>query len=572
MAKNESNKPDDVKAPPENEAPAEESNAPTTPPTEIAGDTPAPETTVEEAAILAHEGEAALQKMGESEIEPPTPLDIGSKHIPDPGDIAVPFDKINEDVSEKQAATREAEKPPTPEKQETEKKTAPKKQTERQDKVAPQKAPGAGVEDTRQEWEKPLSEIEAEKKPKPRAEKQKPTVEKKAPKKEPEITPAQKGGQTRKAGNAKVIDFMEGKRTSPLPDGKPISDAKKKVPEKEETPPPDGPTLEERKQKLEKELREKYGIPKTDKPIEPWIAPEVEQVVRLPHEKLHSFKDHPFNVEKDAKFMAFVASIRAHGVTQPAIVRPDGKDGYEIISGHRRDLGSIEAEIPYTPCIIRALNDEQAIQQMVEDNVNNRDIGTMELAKALKMQLEAIKHQGARQALEGQDFTSDIDKRSNEIVAERNGMSVKQVQRHIALTRLVPSLQQMVDGKAVEGNKALKIAFTPAVEISYIKPKNQEYIAIAIEGQQSTPSLAQAQRMRKLEQEGMLKADVIDGIMLEEKKEVDKVIISSQELAQYFGKDKTPRDMKDQILKLLDEWKGQQVDLAKPEKKVEKEK
>ena len=331
--------------------------------------------------------------------------------------------------------------------------------------------------------------------------------------------------------------------------------------------------MEEQKAKLEQELRKKYGIVKTDKPVEPFVIPETEQTVRIPHEQLHAFKNHPFNVEKNAKFMAFVASIRAQGVTQPAIVRPDEKGGYEIISGHRRDAGSMEAGIPYTPCIVRNLTDEQAIQQMVEDNVNNREISTMELAKALKMQLEAIKHQGARQAIEGQDFSGDIDKRSNEVVAERNGMSVKQVQRYISLTKLIQPLQDMVDGKTVgTGGKPLKISFTPAVELSNIKQKNQRYIAVAIDAQQSAPSLSQAQRMRKLDQENMLNGDVIDGIMLEEKKEVDKVIISGMELEKYFGKEKTPQEMKDQIIKLLDDWKGKQKEQAKPEKKAEKEK
>ena len=182
MAKNEPNKPDDVKTTPENEAPAEKSNAPAATPPEIAGDTPAPEMTAEEAAILAHEGEAALKEMGEAEIEPPAPFDIDSKHIPDPGNVVMSFDKINEIVPEKQAVTPEAEKPPAPEKQETEKKAAPKKQTGRQDKAAPQKAQEAEKEDTRQEWEKPLSEVEAKKK-QPRAEKQKPAVEKRPKKK-----------------------------------------------------------------------------------------------------------------------------------------------------------------------------------------------------------------------------------------------------------------------------------------------------------------------------------------------------------------------------------------------------
>ena len=355
------------------------------------------------------------------------------------------------------------------------------------------------------------------------------------------------------------------------------SKAEKTPPSKQEAekaaPAADAPSREEQKAKLEQELRKKYGIPKTDKPVEPFVIPEVEQTVRIPHEQLHAFKNHPFNVEKNAKFMAFVSSIRAQGVTQPAIVRPDDKGGYEIISGHRRDAGSIEAGIPYTPCIIRALTDEQAIQQMVEDNVNNREVSTMELAKALKMQLEAIKHQGAREALEGQNFSTDVDKRSNEVIAERNGMSVKQVQRHIALTRLIPPLQDMVDGKVIGADgKPLKIAFTPAVELSYIKPKNQKYIAVAIDGQQSTPSLSQAQRLRKLDNENMLNGDVIDGIMLEEKKEVDKVIISGMELEKYFGKEKTPQEMKDQIIKLLDDWKGKQKEQAKPEKKAAPEK
>ncbi len=354
---------------------------------------------------------------------------------------------------------------------------------------------------------------------------------------------------------------------------KPEKTGRTKPEEKKEVPAAGGPSLEEQKAKLEQELRKKYGIAKTDKPVEPFIIPETEQTVRIPHEQLHAFKNHPFNVEKNAKFMAFVASIRAQGVTQPAIVRPDEKGGYEIISGHRRDAGSMEAGIPYTPCIVRNLTDEQAIQQMVEDNVNNREVSTMELAKALKMQLEAIKHQGARQAIEGQDFSSDIDKRSNEVVAERNGMSVKQVQRYISLTKLIQPLQDMVDGKTIgAGGKPLKISFTPAVELSNIRQKNQRYIAVAIDAQQSAPSLAQAQRMRKLDQENMLNGDVIDGIMLEEKKEVDKVIISGMELEKYFGKEKTPQEMKDQIIKLLDDWKGKQKEQAKPEKKTEQEK
>jgi ParB family chromosome partitioning protein len=548
MAKNEPNRPDDVKTTPVNEALAEEQTAPATTPTEIAGDTPAPEMTAEEAATLAHEGEAALQEMGESEIEPPTPLDIGSGHIPDPGDVVVPFDKINELVSEKQKVAREAKQTAAPEKQETEKKNSPKKQVGQQDKATPQEAKDSGKEDTRQEWEKPLSEIEAKKERKPRAEKQKHVAEKKAPGKEPKLTPAQEGGKTRRARKAEVIDFLEGKRTSPLPDGKPISNAEKKAPVKEEAP-----------------------TPEPEKPPEPKEAPrkgEPEQIVYINLSELHAFKNHPFAVRDDEEMRAMVESVKDKGVTQPAIVRPREDGGYEIVSGHRRQKASELAGYFEMPCIVRNLTDEEAITQMVEDNTNQREnILPSERAKALKMQLEAIKRQGARADLStsGQDAPKfENGQRSNQVVAERNKMTVKQVQRYIKLNDLVPDLMKMVDEK--------KIAFTPAVEMAYIKPKNQRYIAVAIEGQQSAPSLSQAQRMRELDGKGILNADVIDGIMLEEKKEADKVIISSQELSQYFGKDKTPREMKDTIIKLLDEWKGQQKDIAKPEKQAEQEK
>ena len=182
----------------------------------------------------------------------------------------------------------------------------------------------------------------------------------------------------------------------------------------------------------------------------------------------------------------------------------------------------------------------------------------MELARSLKVQLDSIKRQGAREELSGKDLTSETDekisKRSNEIIAERNGMSVKQVQRYIALTNLTPAMQEYVDGKpAADGKKTIQLAFVPAFELSYIKPAHQDYIAVYMESQQSTPSLAQAQRLRKLDKQGLLKPDIIDGILMEEKKEADKVILSTQELSEYFGKATTAREMKDTILKLLGE-------------------
>ena len=304
---------------------------------------------------------------------------------------------------------------------------------------------------------------------------------------------------------------------------------------------------------------------------EPVAAPrsqEVEQVVYIKLSELHPFKNHPFQVRDDDEMRAMVESVKDKGITNAAVVRPREGGGYEMVSGHRRMKASELAGFADMPCIVRNLTDEQAITQMVEDNTTQREsILPSERAKALKMQLEAIKRQGARGdlATSGQNGPKlENGQRSNQIVADRNKMAVKQVQRYIKLNDLIPDLMKMVDAK--------KIAFTPAVELSYIKPKNQRYIAIAIEGQQSAPSLSQAQRMRELDQKNMLNGDVIDGIMLEEKKEVDTVSISTQELSQYFGKDKTPREMKDQILKLLDEWKGKQREIAKPEKKAEQEK
>ena len=299
-------------------------------------------------------------------------------------------------------------------------------------------------------------------------------------------------------------------------------------------------------------------------PAAPAEAPrpvKEEQIVYIKLSELHAFKNHPFQVRNDEEMKAMVSSVRDKGVTQPAIVRPREDGGYEIVAGHRRQKASELAGFVDMPCIVRDLTDEQAITQMVEDNTNQREnILPSERAKALKMQLEAIKHQGAKEATSGQLDPKDAGRRSNEIVAERNKMTVKQVQRYIKLNDLVPDLQKMMD--------AGQIKFTPAVELAYIKPKNQRYIAVAIEGQQSAPSLSQAQRMRELDQKGVLNGDVIDGIMMEDKKEVDKVILTGAELGKYFGKETTPREMKDQIIKLLDDWKGQQKEVAKPEKKA----
>ena len=337
--------------------------------------------------------------------------------------------------------------------------------------------------------------------------------------------------------------------------------------DKAATPKPKAPAQKPEKA-VKKEPEKKtaptvQAAPAPKEPEKPQDAPRrgKEQIVYIKLNELHAFKNHPFEVRDDEEMRAMVSSVKDKGVTQPAIVRPREDGGYEIVSGHRRQKASELAGFVDMPCIVRDLTDEQAITQMVEDNTNQREnILPSERAKALKMQLEAIKHQGAKEATSGQLDPKDAGRRSNEIVAERNKMTVKQVQRYIKLNDLVPDLQKMMD--------AGQIKFTPAVELAYIKPKNQRYIAVAIEGQQSAPSLSQAQRMRELDQKGVLNGDVIDGIMMEDKKEVDKVILTGAELGKYFGKETTPREMKDQIIKLLDDWKGQQKEVAKPEKKA----
>ena len=352
---------------------------------------------------------------------------------------------------------------------------------------------------------------------------------------QPEVD-AQVSKQEQSAPEAPTPDKAEAPAQKEAPSKKDKAVQKSAQPGKTEKAAPS-----EKTEKAPKAPSPAKGAPEVKAPVQaetpaaPAEAPrpgKEEQIVYIKLSELHAFKNHPFQVRNDEEMKAMVSSVRDKGVTQPAIVRPREDGGYEIVSGHRRQKASELAGFVDMPCIVRDLTDEQAITQMVEDNTNQREnILPSERAKALKMQLEAIKHQGAKEATSGQLDPKDAGRRSNEIVAERNKMTVKQVQR-------------------------------------YIKPKNQRYIAVAIEGQQSAPSLSQAQRMRELDQKGVLNGDVIDGIMMEDKKEVDKVILTGAELGKYFGKETTPREMKDQIIKLLDDWKGQQKEVAKPEKKA----
>ena len=471
--------------------------------------------------------------------------------------------EVDAQVSKQEQSAPEA---PTPDKAE-----APAQEAPAQDKAADapkeQKAASVSVFN--------FSEIMAEKKATERAAAQQ---EAKAPDKRTSPTPTKEDGPKQEKSKEQEQAPKRRGRPPKADKYKAAAPAQKEAPSKKDKAvqksAQPGKTEKaapsEKTEKAPKAPSPAKGAPEVKAPVQaetpaaPAEAPrpgKEEQIVYIKLSELHAFKNHPFQVRNDEEMKAMVSSVRDKGVTQPAIVRPREDGGYEIVSGHRRQKASELAGFVDMPCIVRDLTDEQAITQMVEDNTNQREnILPSERAKALKMQLEAIKHQGAKEATSGQLDPKDAGRRSNEIVAERNKMTVKQVQRYIKLNDLVPDLQKMMD--------AGQIKFTPAVELAYIKPKNQRYIAVAIEGQQSAPSLSQAQRMRELDQKGVLNGDVIDGIMMEDKKEVDKVILTGAELGKYFGKETTPREMKDQIIKLLDDWKGQQKEVAKPEKKA----
>ena len=278
----------------------------------------------------------------------------------------------------------------------------------------------------------------------------------------------------------------------------------------------------------------------------------------------HTFREHPYKVKDDKAMDDLVGTIKEHGIMTPATVRPekDGK-GYEIIAGHRRCHGGDRAGLDEIPCIVREMTDLEAVREMKNSNKQRGDPLPSELAKLLDLELEAIKRQGARPKNDKE--AEALGKLSVEIVGKEHDMNYKKVLRYVRLNHLVPELLEKVDAK--------NMGFMPAVELSYIKPENQRLIAVSIDGEQSSPSVKQAKRLRELDQEGLLNGDVIDGILSEEKREVDNVIISTDELNKYFGKEVTPAKMKEQIIALLDEWKEKQPpELAKPEKKNELDK
>ena len=278
-----------------------------------------------------------------------------------------------------------------------------------------------------------------------------------------------------------------------------------------------------------------------------------EKVVRIPLTELHPFPNHPFHVRDDEAMQNTVDSIKEYGVLTPGIVRPREDGSYEIVAGHRRKHGSELAGLSDMPCIVREMDDDTATILMVDSNIQREDILPSERAQAYKMKLDAIRRKAGRPAK-----TAEIDSKNNSrqvvgnlesaaIVGQEAGDSGRQVQRYIRLTELQPELQQMVDEK--------KIAMTPAVELSYLKPEEQQMLLTAIDSEQATPSLSQAQRMKKLSQAGKLNDDTMLDIMMEQKKpEKCELTFSGDVLRKYFPRSYTPQRMQETIIKLLEAW------------------
>ena len=269
-----------------------------------------------------------------------------------------------------------------------------------------------------------------------------------------------------------------------------------------------------------------------------------EKVMEIPLSELFPFKDHPFKVKNDEKMQETADSIREYGVLVPAIARPREGGGYELISGHRRKMGCEIAGLETMPVIVRDMDDDAAVIVMVDSNIQRESLLPSERAFAFKMKLEAIKHQGARADLTSMQVAQKL---SVEKVGEEAGISKDQVRRFIRLTNLIPEILDMVDNK--------RIALNPAVELSYLKPTEQEMLLDAMDCEQTTPSLSQAQRLKRFSQEGKLTEESMLAIMSEEKKQdIDRVLLTRDTLRRYFPKDYTPKQMEDTILKLLQGW------------------
>ena len=273
-----------------------------------------------------------------------------------------------------------------------------------------------------------------------------------------------------------------------------------------------------------------------------------EQVQQIPIGELFPFKNHPFKVLDDESMQRTVESVEQYGVLSPLIARPRPEGGYEIISGHRRQHAAQLAGLDALPVIVRQMDDDAAVLLMVDSNLQRENILPSERAFAYKMKLEALKNQGARSDLTSVQVAPKL---STEKIGEEVGMSKDNVKRYIRLTNLVPELLDMVDEK--------KIAFNPAVELSYLDESQQRDFLEAMNDTQNAPSLSQAQRLKKLAQEGHFSYDVAFAVMGEEKKdELDKVVIKNDTLRKYFPRSFTPKQMEDTIIKLLDQWQRKQ--------------
>ena len=273
-----------------------------------------------------------------------------------------------------------------------------------------------------------------------------------------------------------------------------------------------------------------------------------EQVQQISIGELFPFKNHPFKVLDDESMQRTVESVEQYGVLSPLIARPRPEGGYEIISGHRRQHAAQLAGLDALPVIVRQMDDDAAVLLMVDSNLQRENILPSERAFAYKMKLEALKNQGARSDLTSVQVAPKL---STEKIGEEVGMSKDNVKRYIRLTSLIPELLDMVDEK--------KIAFNPAVELSYLDESQQRDFLEAMNDTQNAPSLSQAQRLKRLAQEGHFSYDVAFAVMGEEKKdELDKVVIKNDTLRKYFPRSYTPKQMEDTIIKLLDQWQRKQ--------------
>ncbi|MCD8130381.1 MAG: ParB/RepB/Spo0J family partition protein [Lachnospiraceae bacterium] len=274
-------------------------------------------------------------------------------------------------------------------------------------------------------------------------------------------------------------------------------------------------------------------------------AASKEQVQQIPISELHPFEGHPFRVVDDEAMMRTMESISQFGVIAPLLARPDPDGGYEIISGHRRCHAAELVGLEMLPVIVREMDEDEAIITMVDSNLQRETILPSERAWAYKLKLDAMKHQGARSDLTSPQVAAKF--RSDDLIAKDVGVSGDTVRRYIRLTNLTPELMDMVDEK--------KLAFNPAVELSYLTPKEQVQLLEAMDNAQSTPSLSQAQRMKKQSQEGTLSLDSMCEIMNETKKDdVERVTFKANDLRKYFPKSYTPLQMENTIIKLLEQW------------------